>query len=133
MPLTDIRNSWRSTGTIPKPPSDDPGEDPVDDVVIYDDYWHVEAGDTVFAIAQAWGLSVDEVDDFNGLDDPNLIQVGQILVRPGTPVPTDDQHKDEIIAWLRVSGVDVDKKVKSRMTKSELLDLVEDLTDNETD
>ena len=133
MPLTDIRDSWRSTGTITPPPSEDPGEDPVDDVTIYGDYWHVEAGDTVSAIAAAWGTTVQEVDDFNGLDDPDLIHVGQILVRPGAPIPTDDQHKDEIIAWLRVSGVDVDKKVKSRMTKSELLDLVEDLTDNETD
>ena len=48
-------------------------------------------------------------------------------------VPTDDQSKDEIIAWLAAQGVEVTKKVKSKLTKAELLDLVQDVIDDERD
>lgn len=135
----DLRTYWRRGETPPasgdgqsgepEPPAEEP--DPID---LVGDYWHVEAGDTLYGdVAAAWGLDVPAVADFNLLGDPDLIKVGDILVRPGTPPPTDAQHKDEIIAWLRVQGIDVKKKAKSRMTKSELLDLVVDYTDSERD
>ena len=49
----------------------------------------VVAGDTLSAISQQYGVGVEELLAANGLDDPNLIYVGQQLTIPGadaTPV-----------------------------------------------
>src|SRR5205823_5659826 len=43
----------------------------------------VQPGDTLFAIARANGLSVDQIAALNGLPDPDVIQVGQVLTLPG--------------------------------------------------
>jgi LysM repeat protein len=44
----------------------------------------VESGDTLGDIARAHGVSLSELADANGIDDPDLIRVGQVLVIPGT-------------------------------------------------
>ena len=45
----------------------------------------VKDGDTLSAIANLYGLSIDEVKGANGrrITDPNVISVGQILIIPG--------------------------------------------------
>ena len=44
----------------------------------------VESGDTLGDIARAHGVSINAIADANGIDDPDLIRVGQVLVVPGT-------------------------------------------------
>jgi peptidoglycan/xylan/chitin deacetylase (PgdA/CDA1 family) len=50
----------------------------------------VQAGDTLFSIAQRFGVSVDELAQANGIANPSLIYAGQVLTIPrdGGPVPT---------------------------------------------
>lgn len=42
----------------------------------------VQAGDTLRALAQRWGTTVQELVALNSISDPNLIRVGQRLLRP---------------------------------------------------
>ena len=44
-------------------------------------------GDTLSAIAEAWGTSVDAVVQANGLANPNMLSIGQVLQRPGAVGP----------------------------------------------
>jgi murein DD-endopeptidase MepM/ murein hydrolase activator NlpD len=55
----------------------------------------VAPGDTLFEIAQQFGISLDDLVAFNGITDPNLLEVGQLLLIPGpnlaeVPAPTPD-------------------------------------------
>ena len=49
----------------------------------------VAAGDTLLAISQQYGVSVDELMAANGLDNPNLIYIGQRLTIPGAVETTE--------------------------------------------
>jgi LysM repeat protein len=42
----------------------------------------VVAGDTLFVIAQRFGVSVDVITQLNNITDPNLLRVGQVLLIP---------------------------------------------------
>jgi len=42
----------------------------------------VVAGDTLFEIAQSFGVTVDELSAYNGITDPNLLEIGQVLLIP---------------------------------------------------
>ena len=44
--------------------------------------YEVQAGDTLYGIAGRFGTSADSIAQQNGLDDPNLIYIGQILTIP---------------------------------------------------
>jgi LysM repeat protein len=51
----------------------------------------VQAGDTLSAIAERFGVTVDELVAANNLTDPNFLQPGQTLLIPSliaTPRPT---------------------------------------------
>ncbi len=48
----------------------------------------VQAGDTLGAIAQAYGIPIGDLMAANGLADPNVLHVGQTLVVPVTPTIT---------------------------------------------
>jgi peptidoglycan/xylan/chitin deacetylase (PgdA/CDA1 family)/LysM repeat protein len=51
----------------------------------------VQPGDTLYSVAERFGVSIDVIAQANGLSDPNYIFVGQVLVIPGvftTPAPT---------------------------------------------
>jgi murein DD-endopeptidase MepM/ murein hydrolase activator NlpD len=50
----------------------------------------VQDGDTLSAIAQHFGTTVDELQRLNGIENPNLIFVGQILEVPSTGNSTSD-------------------------------------------
>ena len=43
----------------------------------------VQAGENLFRIAQRYGVSVEMLAAANGIDDPRLLSVGQVLVIPG--------------------------------------------------
>ena len=43
----------------------------------------VQAGDTLYSIAQRFGVTVDAIAQANGIADPTQISVGQVLVIPG--------------------------------------------------
>lgn len=45
----------------------------------------VQPGDTLFLIAQRFGTSVDAIAKANGISDPNVIEVGQVLQIPPAP------------------------------------------------
>lgn len=46
-------------------------------------YYVVQSGDSLFTIAQAFGLSVEELVTANGITDPNALSIGQQLSIPG--------------------------------------------------
>jgi len=48
----------------------------------------VRAGDTLGAIAQAYGISIGDLMTANGITDPNVLHIGQTLVIPVTPTIT---------------------------------------------
>jgi len=49
----------------------------------------IRPGDSLSAIAEQFGVSVEVLSEANGISDPNVIRVGQTLVIPGpTPIAT---------------------------------------------
>jgi peptidoglycan/xylan/chitin deacetylase (PgdA/CDA1 family) len=49
----------------------------------------VQAGDTMYSIAQRFGVTVDAIVEANGISDPSNITVGEVLIIPGvTAAPT---------------------------------------------
>ena len=48
----------------------------------------VKAGDTLYAIALRYGVTVQTIINANGITNANLIRVGQVLTIPGTSTPT---------------------------------------------
>jgi lipoprotein-anchoring transpeptidase ErfK/SrfK len=68
------------------PPTDQPANSPTNPLS-----HTVQEGDTLGAIAQAYGVSVEDLAAANGLDDPDLLYVGWTLIVPdGSPIlPTD--------------------------------------------
>lgn len=50
----------------------------------------VQEGDTLLAIAQTYGVSIEDLMSANGLTDPNVLHIGQTLIIPvgGFPTPT---------------------------------------------
>ena len=47
----------------------------------------IQEGDTLFSIALAHGVTLDELIEANGLSDPNLIHPGQTIIIPGRTAP----------------------------------------------
>lgn len=52
---------------------------------VSDDVYMVKAGDTLTSIANMWGCTVDEIAKFNGIDNPDLIIIGQKILKPEGP------------------------------------------------
>lgn len=48
------------------------------------DTYTVKSGDTLSEIAAAWGVSVDDLAAYNGIKNPNVINVGQVIKKPGS-------------------------------------------------
>lgn len=46
----------------------------------------IQQGDSLSIIAQRFGVSTEDLANFNGIEDPNSIQVGQTLTIPPTTV-----------------------------------------------
>ena len=48
------------------------------------DVYTVKSGDTLSEIAAAWGVSVNDLASYNGIKNPNVINVGQVIKKPGS-------------------------------------------------
>ncbi len=83
------------TGTTP-PPAPGPGTTYV-----------VKAGDTLYAIAARFGVSVQAIAAQNGIVNINYIRVGQVLVIPGgtTPPPTPPTKQHVVRAGDTIYGI----------------------------
>jgi len=69
----------------------------------------VEPGDTLSRVASAWGLTVSAVANANGIPNPDLIYVGQVIHRPGSggagPAPTPGGNSYTVVAGDTLSGI----------------------------
>lgn len=63
----------------------------------------VQAGDTLTKISAAWGVSVDDLASYNGIKDPDVISVGQVIKKPGSK--TDGNWKATGTATCGGNGV----------------------------
>ena len=53
------------------------------------EFYTIQQGDTLFGIAEAFGVTMDELISFNAIADPDAIQAGQrIQIPPGGTPPT---------------------------------------------
>ncbi|MEQ8198390.1 MAG: LysM peptidoglycan-binding domain-containing protein [Clostridiaceae bacterium] len=76
-------------GTTTPAPNPTPTPTPTPSATTY----VVKAGDTLYAIARAYGVTIQQIVDANGISNPNLIYVNQVLRIPAgttttTPSPT---------------------------------------------
>ncbi|MFZ9383152.1 MAG: LysM peptidoglycan-binding domain-containing protein [Ilumatobacteraceae bacterium] len=53
-----------------------------------EEFYTIQQGDTLFGIAQSFGVSVDELISFNAIADPDAIQAGQRLRIPPASATT---------------------------------------------
>lgn len=91
-------------------------------------YYTVKAGDTLYGIANAYGLSVDELKSMNGLKNNNL-SIGQLLLVSGTGEIVDGtdydtyvvKSGDNLYAIARRYGITVDKLKDINNLSSNLL------------
>lgn len=53
------------------------------------DYYTIQQGDTLFGIAQSFGVTLEDLIAFNGITDPDAIEAGQKLKVPpvGASIP----------------------------------------------
>jgi N-acetylmuramoyl-L-alanine amidase/LysM repeat protein len=47
----------------------------------------VKLGDTLYSIARAWGVTVATIQEANGIEDPNDLKAGRVIVIPGGTPP----------------------------------------------
>jgi len=78
------------TGTVPLPtPTTEPSPTVMATLAPGADQTHtVQPGETLFAIATRYGVSIGAIVLANELANPDVIQVGQTLLIPGGPLPT---------------------------------------------
>ena len=51
-------------------------------VPVNEEYYTIQQGDTLFGIAQSFGITVDDLISYNAIADPDAIQAGQRLKIP---------------------------------------------------
>ncbi|MDE2901508.1 MAG: LysM peptidoglycan-binding domain-containing protein, partial [Chloroflexota bacterium] len=64
--------------------------------------YEVQEGDTLFSIASAYGVSVDDLVSFNDLPDENFIFVGQVLEIPTDPEQVRERAESRPVATTAV-------------------------------
>ncbi|MCY3959687.1 MAG: LysM domain-containing protein [Chloroflexi bacterium] len=64
--------------------------------------YEVQEGDTLFSIASAYGVSVEDVVEFNGLADENFIFVGQVLEVPTDPAQVIERRESRPVPTTAV-------------------------------
>lgn len=69
-----------AVNTQPPTPTDSPTPMPP---LVYT----VQEGDTLLAIAQTYGVTVEEIVEANGLANPDMLSIGQELIIPNVPAP----------------------------------------------
>ena len=91
MPTTPVTEEAATTPRVPAAASPTPPAPLVE--------YTVQAGDTMGAIAQAYGISIGDLMAANGLTDPNMLHVGQTLVIPvdSPPTPTSGPSAEAVL------------------------------------
>ena len=64
--------------------------------------YEVQEGDTLFSIASAYGVSVDDLVDFNGLADENFVFVGQVVEIPTDPAQVIERRESRPVPTTAV-------------------------------
>lgn len=75
------------------PPEAGDTDTPTEEAPAEEGTYTVQAGDTLFSIAQSFGLTVDDLVAANGIVNPDILEVGQVLVIP-VPGAGDDGAAD---------------------------------------
>lgn len=79
-------------GPVVSPTPDAPH--PLPELRLEEDQYIVQPGDALGKIAQSYGVSLQALIDANNINDPNLLEVGQMLVIPAPePLPTGPAFK----------------------------------------
>jgi LysM repeat protein len=65
----------------------------------------VQSGDTLSAIGAKFGVSYQSIAATNGINDPNHIDAGQVLVIPGGGAPTPAEPKYTVVSGDTLSGI----------------------------
>lgn len=89
----------------PPPPTPTPTEPPVPTPTPTPEgpiEYAVQEGDTLFSIASAYGVSVEDLVDFNDLPDENFIFVGQVLEVPTDPAQVVERRESRPVATTAV-------------------------------
>ena len=102
------------TSVIPSEPeeSEEP-EEPID-IVTYT----IQSGDNLSVIAEKFGTTVDRLVELNGIEDPNLIYTGDVLIiQPGSSVDSESitytiQPGDNLSIIAEKFGTTVDRLVE---------------------
>lgn len=61
------------------------------------DTYTVKSGDTLSEIAASWGVSVDDLASYNGIKNPNVINVGQVIKKPSASTSTPSEFSGNTI------------------------------------
>ncbi len=112
----NTETSVEATAVPPQPtgqPPDQPAAEPATHTV--------QVGETMFRIAASFGVSVDDLAAANGVTDPSLVYVGQVLIIPGQLVaaPATDSGLaatavSAFLARRRVDRLDLIAVLKTR-------------------
>lgn len=68
----------------------------------------IEAGDTLIGIAARYGVTVEDLQELNGIDNPRGLQIGQELEIPALHIPEEDANPVRARHELRRVAVAVD-------------------------
>jgi LysM repeat protein len=86
-PTVDLSSKPTSVPTTAPKPADTPVVSPVEPPIPEPVVYKVQPGDTLAVIAARYNVTVEEIMAANGLDDPNVISVGQELIIPAEGEP----------------------------------------------
>lgn len=90
---------YNESNVTPPPPVVPPSDNYI--------YYVVQSGDTLSGIASKYGTSVSVLTNLNGISNPNLIVVGQVLKIPGTntnPTPPTPPPPSNPVTYIVKSG-----------------------------
>lgn len=57
-------------------------------VPMFEELYTIQSGDTLFEIAQAFGVTMDDLISYNGISNPDSIPAGQVLKIPSPANPS---------------------------------------------
>jgi len=67
--------------------------------------YKVVKGDTLSSIAQKFHTTYQELARINGITNPNLINVGQIIKLPSSSTPSSSTHSYKVVSGDTLSGI----------------------------